>query len=432
MKKYLKPILLFATSLLLSGCNFSYVYNIEGITGGGGEKVDGDIWEDPDGFDDSGTYDIKIWVDEKIVELTSSQVKSFESAYGNKYTIKLNIEPMTEAQAASSMLQDVQEGADIYCFAQDQLARLKVAGAVSKLTGSLATYIKEKNSEDSIQAATIGSGIYAFPTTSDNGYFLYYNKQYVSDEAAKNMTTLLASLKASGKKLNFSARTDGFYAASYFVGMGCKSTWTIDETSGKFTKYVDDYNSDNGFIAAKGIKEVADSSVVATRSILTSDAGAVVSGIWEYSSILKSWGDNLGCTELPTFTVDGEEHHLGSFDGYKFIGVKPQVDNKKASVCRKLAQFLTNNASQTERFNLVGWGPTHVETSAKEEVLAHPGLAALKAQHQYAAQQGQCPGTWFSTLAAAATAITTKSTDSDIKAVLAAYEAGLPACLSDD
>lgn len=430
MKKLFKPLLLVPVLLLATACNFKYTYVIKGVTGGA--DAGGDIWEDDTGIDDSGTYNIKIWVDEKIEQLTSSQVASFVSAYGGKYTINLNIEPMTEGAAATSMLQDVQDGADIFCFAQDQLARLKVAGAITKLTGSLGNYVRAKNTEDSIKAASIGSGLYAFPTTSDNGYFLYYNKSIVNDEAAKNMTTLIASLKAGGKKLNFSARADGFYAASYFVGMGCHSNWTIDETSGKFTKYDDNYNSDNGFIAAKGIKEIADTSVVATRSIWTSEAGAIISGIWEYSNLKEKWGDNLGCAELPTFTVDGVEHHLGSFDGYKFMGVKPQVDSKKASVCRKLAQFLTNNASQTERFNLVGWGPTHVETSQRPDVLAHPGLSALKAQHEYAAQQGQCPGAWFSTLMAAATAITQTSLDSDLRSILAAYEAGLPACLSDD
>ncbi len=429
MKNYLKPILLLPF-LLLSGCNFQYVYNISGLVDDG--KVDGDIWEDTSGVDDSGTYDIKIWVDEKIVELTSSQVQSFVNSYGGKYTINLNIEPMTESNAATSMLQDVQDGADIFCFAQDQLARLKVAGAVTKLTGSLSSYIREKNSDESIQAASIGNSLYAFPTTNDNGYFLYYNKEFVSDESSKNMTTLLSTLKAAGKKLNFSARSDGFYTASYFVGMGCHSNWTINETTGKFSEYDDNYNTDNGLIAAKGIKEIADSSVVATRSIWTSDAGAVVSGIWEYSSLLKRWGDNLGCAELPTFTVDGVEHHLGSFDGYKFIGVKPQVDSKKASVCRKLAQFLTNNASQTERFNLVGWGPTNIETSKKSEVLAHPGLSALRAQHEYAAQQGQCPSSWFSTLAAVGTAIKESTSDSELKAILETYEATLPSCLSED
>ena len=114
------------------------------------------------------------------------------------------------------------------------------------------------------------------------------------------------------------------------------------------------------------------------------------------------------------------------------MGVKPQVDAKKASVCRKLAQFLTNTASQKERFHTVSWGPTNIEASQDQAVLAHPGLAALAAQHQYAAQQGQCPGAWFVALAATATAITASSTDDQIRSTLATYAAGLPDLLSED
>lgn len=429
MKRISKAIFILPT-LLLSACNFKFTYNIVGFQGAG--DIGGDIWEDPSGLDDSGTYNIKIWVDEKIEALTRAQIGSFTMAYNGKYTINANIEPMSEGNAATSMLQDVQNGADIFCFAQDQLARLKVAGAITKLPSSLTEYLKGKNSADSIAAASLKNGLYALPTTSDNGYFLYYDKRVVSDEEAKNMTTLLAALKRNGKKLNFEGRSNGFYAASYFLGTGCHSNWTIDEVSGKFTSYDDNYNSENGVIAGKALREIADSSVVATRSSYTNTCGAVISGIWEYEACKEELGDNLGCAELPNFTVDGQTYHMSSFDGYKLMGVKPQVDTKKASVCRKLAQFLTNAASQKERFQTVAWGPTNIEASAEPDVLAHPGLAALAKQHEYATQQGQCPGAWFVALQATATAITASSTEQQIRATLATYAAGLPDLLSED
>lgn len=430
MKKFGKYLFLIPT-LLLSSCNFTFNYIIDGLAGGG--DFGGDIWEDDSGLDDSGSYDIKIWVDESIEDITRSQIGSFVSAYGNKYTINAQIEPMSEANAASSMLQDVEKGADIFCFAQDQLARLKVAGAITKITGSLATYLKEKNSEDSISAASLNDNLFALPTTSDNGYFLYYDKRVVSDSEATNMTSLLSALKRNKRLLNFEGRSNGFYAASYFLGIGCHSTWTIDEKKGKFIRYDDNYNSENGVIAGKAIREIADSSVVATKSYVTDQAGAVISGIWEYESCRETFGENnLGCAELPYFTVDGQNYHMGSFDGYKLMGVKPQRDNKKASVCRKLAQFLTNSASQLERFHTVSWGPTHVEASQDPEVLTHQGLAALAKQHEFATQQGQCPGAWFVALQTTATAITSSSTDDQIRGYLATYEAGLPELLSED
>ena len=430
MKSRLK-LLFLLPCLLLASCNFKYSYTIKGlVTGGDGiDEVD-------DGIDDAGTYNIKVWVDDKIVSLTQTQIQEFVSASGGKYTINATVEPQSEGTAASSMLQDVQSGADIFVFAQDQLARLKVAGAVSKLTGNYETFVRTNNSEDSVKAASLTNGIYAYPITSDNGYFLYYDKSYISDEDAKNMTTILERCRAAKKVLNFEGRSNGFYAASYFLATGCTSEWELDETTGKFKSYTDTFSGDNGVIAGKGLKEIADTSVVASNSQaskLNGTAAAVISGVWEYEVALNRLGpDRLGCAKMPSFTVDGQTYQLGSYDGYKLMGVKPQVDAKKASVCRKLARYLTSGSCQTERFKEVSWGPTNKEAAEREEVKSHPGLAALYAQHEYATQQGQCPGAWFVALSTTAKAITTNSSDADIRAVLQNYKNGLDELLSED
>ena len=430
MKSKLKLLFLLPT-LLLANCNFKYTYTIKGLVigGDGTDEID-------DGVDDAGTYNIKVWVDDKIVSLTQTQIQEFVSSSGGKYTINATVEPQSEGTAASSMLQDVQSGADIFVFAQDQLARLKVAGAVSKLTGNYETFVRNNNSEDSVQAASLSNGIYAYPITSDNGYFLYYDKSIISDADATNMTSILAKCRAAGKVLNFEGRSNGFYAASYFLATGCTSTWELDEMTGKFKSYDDTFSSDKGFIAAKGLKEIADTSVVASNSQaskLNGTAAAVISGVWEYEVALKRLGpDRLGCAEMPSFTVDGTEYHLSSYDGYKLMGVKPQVDAKKASVCRKLARYLTSGSCQTERFQEVSWGPTNKEASEREEVKTHPGLAALYKQHEYATQQGQCPGAWFVALSTTAKAVTAKSTDDEIRQILTNYKNGLDELLSED
>ena len=429
--KNVKKALFLLPVLLLTSCNFKYTYVISGLNLGNEVNTG----SEDDGIDDAGSYDIKVWVDDKIVDLTRTQIQSFVSESMGKYTINAKVEPQSEGTAASSMLQDVQSGADIFVFAQDQLARLKVAGAVSKLTGSYASFVSGNNSEDSVKAASIGSNIYAFPTTSDNGYFLYYDKSIISDEDATDMTKILAKCKSSGKKLNFEARSNGFYSASYFLATGCKSEWDLDEQTGKFTKYTDDFSGDKGLIAAKGLKELDNTSLVATNSLaskLGDTACAVVSGIWEYDVALKRLGDKLGCAELPYFSVDGARYHLGSYDGYKLMGVKPQVDAKKASVCRKLAQYLTGELCQTQRFKEVSWGPTNSKSSQKDDVLAHPGLAALSKQHAYATQQGQCPGAWFVALSTTAKAIKSDSSDEQLKQILLNYKNGLDELLDED
>ncbi len=430
MKNKFKLLFLALPAFLLSSCDFTYTYIVAGLdsSSGGGDVID-------DGIEDSGTYDIKIWVDDAIVDLTRTQVQQFVTDNGSKYKINLTIEPQSEGNAASSMLQDVTLGADIFAFAQDQLARLKVAGAVGKLNSTYLNVVTERNSEDSIQAATLGSSVYAFPLTNDNGYFLYYDKRVISEEDAKSVTKIMQKCKAAGKTFNFPARGDGFYSASYFLGAGCKTSWDIDEVSGSFTAFHDDFNSANGLKAAKGLREVADKSIVSTDAIasrLGEKSAALVSGIWNYEVAKNRLGDNLGCAELPSYTVDGENIHLGSYDGFKLLGVKPQVDSKKASVCRKLALYLTSETCQTERFHAVSWGPTNVNSAKEEAVVNHPGLAALAKQHEYATIQSQCPGTWYLHLATTAKAIELNSTDAQLQAALTNYKNGLPDLLSED
>ena len=433
MKKF-KYVFCLLPALLLASCNFKYSYVIDGL------EIDEEEQADDSGIDDSGTYKIKVWVATKIVSLTQAQIADFNNS-NSKIKFEADVQPVSEGDVTSNMLLDVKNGADLFVFAQDQLARLKVGGALSKITGSFEDTIVAENSAESVAAAKMGNSLYAYPMTSDNGYFLMYDKSVLSESDVGNISTMLP--KMGSKKLYFKARSDGFYTASYFLAKEkdkpdsptlCSNTWDLDEDTGSFTAYHDTFHEANGLIAAKGIKEIADGSLVVSDNSVSKfgdKAAAVVTGIWDYEAAEKRLGDNLGCAEMPCFTVDGKDYHLGSYDGYKLMGVKPQRDAKRASACRKLAQFLTGETCQTERFQNVRWGPTNISSSQEEDVLKHPGLAALAKQHKYATQQGQCPGEWFLSLKTAASSITTSSTDAQLATTLANYYAGLPVLLDE-
>ena len=434
MKK-LKYILCLLPALLLASCNFKYTYIIDGI------ELDEEDQGDDEGIDDSGTYKIKVWVDTKIVSLTQAQIADFNTN-NSKIKFEADVQPVSEGSATANMLLDVKNGADLFVVAQDQLARLKVGGALSKITGSFEDRLVAENSAESVAAAKMGSSLYAYPMTSDNGYFLMYDKSVLSENDVGNISTLLS--KMGSKRLYFKAQSDGFYTASYFLAKEkgkpesdtlCSCTWDLDEDTGNFTAYHDTFHEANGLIAAKGLKEIADKALVTADNSVSKfgdKAAAVVTGIWDYEAAYKRLGDNLGCAEMPCFTVDGKDYHLGSYDGYKLMGVKPQRDAKRASACRKLAQFLTGETCQTERFQNVCWGPTNINSSQEEDVLAHPGLSALAKQHKYATQQSQCPGEWFLALKTAASGVTTTSSDAQLSTILANYYAGLPVLLSDE
>ncbi|MBQ7817392.1 MAG: extracellular solute-binding protein [Oscillospiraceae bacterium] len=342
----------------------------------------------------AGTYDITMWVSEKegVAELTQKQIDAFEAANPG-IVINAAIEGVTEADSGSKVVADVASAPDIYCFAQDQLARLVQAAALAAPGKGAAETIKGANDAGAVAAASVAGTLYAYPMTSDNGYFMYYNKSIISDEDAESLEKIIAACEANNVKFRF-ALENAWYTASFFFATGCKSNWSMNE-KGDFTSVDDDFNSAAGLAAMKGMQKLAQSTCYDSNADIFTDAGVVITGIWNADAAAAHFGDNLGATDLPSFEVDGTSYHLGGYTGNKLMGVKPQTDAKKAAVLSLLAQYLTGEECQTQRYNQFQWGPSNLKAQASEAVQSNISLAAFAKQAAYGVPQGQIHGSWW-------------------------------------
>ena len=315
-----------------------------------------------------GTYDITMWVSEKegVADQFKAQIAKFMEENPG-VVINAEIEGVTEADAGSKVVADVASAPDIYCFAQDQLARLVQAAALAAPGKGAQETIKTNNDAGSVAAASVAGTIYAYPMTSDNGYYLYYDKSIISDEDADSLEKIIAACEANGKKVRY-ALENAWYTASFFFATGCYSNWTMT-AEGEFNAVDDTFNSAEGMAAMKGMQKLAQSSCYDSDADIFTDAGAIVTGIWNAGAAAEHFGANLGATDLPSFTVDGKTYHLGSYTGNKLMGVKPQSDAKKAAVLSLLAQYLTGEECQTQRFASFEWGPSNKAAQASEAVL---------------------------------------------------------------
>lgn len=375
-----------------------------------------------------GTYDITVWVADAIVDLTTQQINAFNE--NNEYGIKFNftVEAVGEGDAATKMTADVEAGGDIFCFPQDQFARLVQASALSKLGVGAAETVKTANSAGVVSAATTGGELYAYPLTADNGYFMYYDKTVIPESDIDSLDKIVEDCEAANKYIAYQLVDNGWYLSGFFFSTGCVSNWESD-ADGKFLSVNDDFNSDNGLIAAKAVNKLMNSKMYLNNSSASSfDSGAavVISGTWDSSTAKGILGDNLGVADLPNITVDGKDYHLWSFNGCKLMGVKPQTDAKKGSAIHKLAQYLTDEARQLERFNAVGWGPANLAAQANEAVQADAALAALFAQSAYSVPQGQIPGNWWdNSMKPLGEGLKNATDEAALKAALEAYQTSL-------
>ena len=387
MKKTLAIVLALVMVLALAACN--------------GTKPDQPVTPDqpdqPSG-ELAGTYDVKVWCADNIVDLTKKQIEDFNANNEFGITFNATVEPVGEGDAATQMITDVEAGGDIFCFAQDQFARLVQAGALAKLGEGAANIVKDQNVPDSVNAVTVGTDLYAYPLTADNGYFMYYDKSVIPEEDIGSVEKLIADCEAAQKYFSMENETSAWYIASWFFGTGCVSEWNLAEDGVNFESVHDTFNSPEGLIAVKGMKKLLDSPYYTSASDVagfSSNCAIVVSGTWGYTTAAAALGDNLGAAPMPSFEVDGQTYHMGSFNGYKLMGVKPQTDATKAAALHRLAQYLTSEQGQLERFDAVAWGPSNTVALANEKVQANPAIAAVVAQGAYATPQGQIHGSWW-------------------------------------
>ncbi len=366
MKKFLSLVL--AAVMMLSLCSFA---SAEGFDG-----------------------EIKVWVADNVVDFTNAQVELFKAAHPEYANMTVTVQPVGEGDAAGNMLTDVEAGADIFGFAQDQLARLVAAGALIDVAPENAEAITAANDAGAVAAVTLADTMYAYPLTSDNGYFLYYDKSVVTDPT--NFEAIVAACEAAGKNVYMEINS-GWYQTAFFFGAGCTLTYDVD-TTGALVKMNCDYASENGVKALKSMIKLAQSPAFVNGSSASNatNIGAIVTGTWEAGNMQDILGENYAAVKLPT--IDG--YQLGGFGGFKMLGVKPQTDDAKLAACDALALFLSSEAAQAARFEAVQWGPSNINVQQSDAVKSNVALAALADQLQYTIGQGQYPGEYW-TLATA-------------------------------
>jgi arabinogalactan oligomer/maltooligosaccharide transport system substrate-binding protein len=136
----------------------------------------------------------------------------------------------------------VENAADVYSFVNDQISKLINGDALARIAGERLERIREVNSADAIYSATVKvdgeDGVYGMPYT-DNTFFLYYNKAYLTETDVKSLDGILSKCSAS-KQFAF-PMTDGWYSTSFYFGKGLGYEVQYDENLAE-TKIVCDFD----------------------------------------------------------------------------------------------------------------------------------------------------------------------------------------------
>ena len=336
----------------------------------------------------SGTVKLTVWGAEEDEELLRQILDEFQDEYRGQADFLITYQPQSESHCTDALMADLENGADVFAFADDQLNTLVAAGALDPIENADA--LRTSNLPEAVSAASVNDTLYAYPLTADNGYFLYYNKQYFSEEDILSWDRMLDIAEKEGKKVSMEW-SSGWYVYSLFGNTGL----TLGLNDDGITNYCT-WNSTEG--AIKGIDVAKAMTAMARHSgfLSTDDAGflegvqngpiiAGVSGVWNAIAVEEAWGRGFGAAKLPSYTCAGQQVQMSSFSGYKLIGVNSYSEHREWAA--KLAEWITNEENQELRFRLRGQGPSNKNAASSEEVQSSPAIAALLEQSEFSCLQ---------------------------------------------
>lgn len=334
------------------------------------------------------TIELTVWGAEEDEALLQEIFTSFKEHYSGQADFEITYQAQSESNCKDVLLGDLENGADVFAFADDQVAALAAAGALDPIEND--AEIRSANLPATVDAASVENVLYAYPLTADNGYFLYYNKSYFSEDDIRslNRMTEIAALAQREVVMDWSS---AWYVYSFFGNTGLEVGLNEDGITNYCT-----WNSADGSVrgvdVARAMSEIAASPGFASRTdgeflsgVQDGSVIAGVSGVWNAVAVEEAWGVNTGAARLPAYTCAGKEIQMASFSGCKLIGVNAYSEHPDWAA--RLAEWITSEENQTLRFVMRGQGPSNINAANSLEVQSSPAISALLAQSEFSQLQ---------------------------------------------
>lgn len=332
--------------------------------------------------------ELVVWGAEEDTELMNQIIQSFQINYQGQADFQISFAVQGESQCKDVLLGGLEDGADVFTFADDQLNALAAAGALDPIGN--ADEIMDRNLSSTVEAAMVNDRLYAYPLTADNGYFLYYNKRYITEEQVKTLDGILEAAAANDKLFTMDW-SSAWYVYSFFGNTGLQVGLNDDGITNYCT-----WNQTDGDIrgidVAQAMLQIAENPGFSSCTdeefldgVRDGSVIAGISGVWNSVAVEEAWGEDAGAAKLPTYSCGGSQVQMASFSGCKLIGVNAYSEHPEWA--SRLAEWITNEENQRLRFEMRGQGPSNIAVADSSEIRQSPAIAALLEQSAFSQLQ---------------------------------------------
>ena len=351
------------------------------------------------------TEPITVWATASEENVIKRIVDEWNKTHDAINQFNVNFVPVAEGDCGNILSKDnsSEDSPALFLCADDYISTLVSNGSVAKLTDESRYLIESNNTELSVAGVTKDDAVWGYPVTSDNGYFMWYNKKYVNEEKVGNLEELLAYAHSMGKTVLMDV-ANGWYANSFIMSpQACgvdslkwytnsngenyyETTWD-NEVGVKVSEYIANlltpYYMDGTLII--GSNDMIQSGFASGSMI------AAVSGIWMENILKQEIGNNLAADKLPKYHIDGQAYQMATFGGSKVYCINNAKSEGEQKTAAALAELLTNKEGQLVRFEERGSLPCNLQAANDPRYTENVsvGGAALAKQSAYACVQAQ-------------------------------------------
>jgi maltose-binding protein MalE len=364
---------------------------------------------------------IKIWVGSEARDFYQTKmdewVANYNAANSKPFQWTVSVESVDTGSAAAKFLDDTDAGADLFTVAHDNLGRLIAgASAIGPITDTrLLAQINNDNPD--IFHVIVKGGVGEPPVEYTFGVpyiaqalVLYYNKDYISDEAVKTWEGIWAVARANGKQSVTINGDDGYnnsflvlatresdgapVAQIYENGQMENCNFTSDlavATMQWGQRFFTDASPDGR--VNYGAKRVSDSGW--EIELANEVSLSLIGGAWNFNAARSALGSKLGIAPLPTFTLTaadvagtsipaGTVMKSGTFaDAKMFVMKKITNDNAKVEQLQNILLYLSSKGVQEEAFEYCQNLPAYKNASTEFVKVREDSLEGLLAREQY-------------------------------------------------
>ena len=118
----------------------------------------------------------------------------------NHTNCEINIYEKSTSEVYGALKSDVSAGADVFMFTGEYAKELQKINALYKLPDNYASVVRGRDNAYTMAPIESGNGLYGFPATLDNGWYLWYNAAFYNDSEVDSLDDILIKARDMNKR----------------------------------------------------------------------------------------------------------------------------------------------------------------------------------------------------------------------------------------